>query len=88
MLVFCLGQKSSHGKWAYRMSIRELTPHQMVDIVRSKLSKEEYINLYLLMDSDGPAGPLYCAMPAKAMEIAPELFNDDSPKQKKEIKNG
>lgn len=46
----------------------------MVQTLRAKLTREEFLALYELMDADPPAGPLWEAMGDAAQEMAPELF--------------
>ncbi len=46
----------------------------MVDLLAEKLSKEEFLTLYEIIDGDPPAGPFWDAIGAKAMELAPAEF--------------
>ena len=51
-----------------------ITETAMVQTLRAKLTREEFLALYELMDADPPAGPLWEAMGDAAQEMAPELF--------------
>lgn len=51
-----------------------ITEVAMVVVLRSKLTREEFLALYELMDADPPAGPLWEAMGDAAQQMAPELF--------------
>jgi len=48
----------------------------MVDLLQKKLTKDEFFKLYVLMDSDPPAGPFYCAIANQAVELCPEEFSN------------
>lgn len=49
---------------------------KMVTILESKLTKQEFYDLFDLMDADPPAGPFYCAVADKAVELCPEFFSN------------
>lgn len=49
---------------------------QMVDLLASKLTKEEFYELFEIMDGDGPAGQLWQNIAEKAEEFFPDKFND------------
>lgn len=52
------------------------TPEQMVEVLARKLTREEFCDLYLLLDGDGPAGPFWEAMGDQAQHFAPNMFED------------
>ena len=54
--------------------MKELTPEKMAKVLAAKLTDEEFMQLSRLLDGDGPAGPLYCAVTAIAEEKHPEEF--------------
>ena len=47
---------------------------EMVDLLSSKLTKEEFLILQEMIDSDPPAGPLWEAMTDRAIELDPSNF--------------
>lgn len=49
---------------------------KLVKYLASKISKKALVELFILTDSDPPAGPLWEALAEKAKEIKPELFDD------------
>jgi hypothetical protein len=56
---------------------------RMVRLLKRKLTEDEFLILQELLDSDGPAGPLWRAMSQEAQRMRPELFTNPSPKEKK-----
>lgn len=50
----------------------------VVDVLESKLTKDEFFALYVLMDSDPPAGPFYCAIADQAVKLCPEEFSNSN----------
>lgn len=48
----------------------------MIRTLAVRLTKKEFFILYELMDGDPPAGPFYCAVADKAVEMFPKKFAD------------
>lgn len=55
---------------------------EMAALLRQKLTKEEFLELYEILDGDPPAGPFYCVMGDVAVTLAPEEFVSDIHKEK------
>jgi hypothetical protein len=53
----------------------------MVNTLAGKLTKEEFFDLYVLIDGDPPGGPFFGAMGDKAVELCPEEFFPNAKKK-------
>ena len=63
----------------YALKLAEVVAHgseeqQMVDLLTYKLNKEEFYQLFELMDRDEVSGSLFEAIGKKAEELCPENF--------------
>lgn len=52
----------------------QIGPDKMATILDNVLTKDEFLQLFSLIDGDGQAGPLWEAIAKKAEEISPETF--------------
>jgi len=49
---------------------------KIMKMLCTKLTAKELYDLYIAMDKDGPAGPLYCALNDHVAKLFPEEFVD------------
>jgi hypothetical protein len=62
-----------------------MTTSKIMKMLCKNLSSQELLDLYLAMDEDGPAGPLYCALNDHVAMLFPEQFVDMSDPNKFEF---
>lgn len=55
--------------------MKQIKPKQMVKILSEKLTREEFYQLFCLIDGDGLAGPFWERVAEKAEEFFPNEFN-------------
>lgn len=62
-----------------------LCPHFMVELLASKLTKDEFNQLADMIDGDPPAGPLWEAVQDKNSKLSPELYVFNKQTEKEEV---